>query len=232
MAGMVTTQLHRRNRELATEMKELQRAYAEVDEKKRELHLLTEELQNSERGLRTTNDLLQQRERQLQLLATTDGLTGLANRRHFDENLKMELERAKRYERELAVFMLDVDGLKDVNDTNGHQCGDVVLIGVASLLQDALRPSDLAARYGGDEFVVVLPETDARSAHSVAERIQSTVVSRTFQHGNHAMRTSVSLGIACYPGPGIQSVEDLLRVADEGLYEVKRNRKRGNHNEG
>lgn len=232
MSGMVTTQLYRRNHELTAEMKELERAYEELEQKKREVEQLNEELQTTERGLRNANDLLQQREGQLQMLATTDGLTGLANRRHFDEVLAVELQRAKRYERDLAVFMLDVDGMKDVNDTNGHQCGDVVLIGVATVLRDTLRPADLAARYGGDEFVVVLPETHARSANSVAKRIRSRVASRMFQHEGNLVQTSVSLGIACYPGPGIQGVDDLLRLADEGLYEAKKKKKDGKRDEG
>lgn len=218
MAGMVTSELNRRNRELAARAEELEQANLALAEKQREVEQLNEDL----RG----------RGRRLEFLATTDDLTGLANRRYFNEALSREFERAKRYGRELALLMLDVDGLKNVNDAHGHQFGDITLIGVADLLRQGLRATDLPARYGGDEFVALLPEMNGYYATQVVERIRASIGSHVFQHEGRSLQTSVSLGVGCYPSPGIGSESDLLRLADEALYKDKRRNKEGKRDGG
>ena len=153
---------------------------------------------------------------EVERLATRDGLTGLANRRLFEETLEREVARALRRRLPLALVVLDVDFFKNVNDTFGHQAGDQVLRQVADATLEHTKASDLAARYGGDEFVVLLPECDGSDAHAVAERLRTAVAERA-----SAMRVTVSAGTASLP-ENASAVERLVAAADAALYEAKR----------
>lgn len=161
------------------------------------------------------------RHQDMSRLAVTDALTGLANYRSFTATLTRELERATRYGRTLALLLLDVDHFKRVNDTHGHQRGDAVLVELAARVASQVRDVDTVARYGGEELVVVLPETDLSGAELAAERIRRAVRDQPFGIGPDAVVVTVSLGVAVHPADG-QNATALLRTADEALYEAKR----------
>jgi len=164
----------------------------------------------------------------LQLNAVTDPLTGLYNRRLFGEGFEKELNRARRYGLPLGLVMLDLHRFKEVNDKHGHPRGDEVLRAAATTLKKALRTSDSAFRIGGDEFAVLLPQTDAEQALGLSRRIE-TVFSETLQSLPLAVRVSMDHGVATFPQDGEQA-DQLIRVADERLYRLKHanHRKLGN----
>ncbi|MBU3914348.1 GGDEF domain-containing protein [bacterium] len=151
-------------------------------------------------------------------LAYRDKLTKLYNRGYFDNRLKEEWVRAKRYKRNLSLIMIDIDFFKKFNDTYGHQKGDEVLSTVAAILQNSIRFNDLAARYGGEEMVAVLPETDLEKATIVAEKIRRNVQELVKKEAG--VETTISLGVACYSVKN-DSPEKILKAADDALYRAK-----------
>ena len=156
-------------------------------------------------------------------LATTDGVTGVANHREFEAHLDRELVRARKTKEALALIMCDVDHFKAINDSVGHPAGDKVLRHLTrQILLPAVRPKDLVARYGGDEFVLVLRGADTRAAVAVAERIRRTVAGQAvMMDGKAVSNLSLSLGIAVFPRDG-ESREALVQAADQALYVAKR----------
>jgi diguanylate cyclase (GGDEF)-like protein len=156
-------------------------------------------------------------------LATTDALTGVANHRELEAYLERELQRAAKVHEPLALIMCDLDNFKEINDSVGHPAGDAVLRHLTQqILVPAVRPKDLVARYGGDEFVLVLRGADSRAALTVAERIRRTVEGRAvLVDGKATSNLSVSLGIAVFPRDG-ESREALVQAADQALYTAKR----------
>jgi diguanylate cyclase (GGDEF)-like protein len=147
--------------------------------------------------------------------AITDALTGLANRRRGDEVLALEISRAERYRRALSVLMLDVDSFKHYNDRHGHLKGDMLLRVLASLLREQLRASDTAARYGGDEFVIILPETNLHRATAVADKLHAAVGAAFGPDDG----VTISIGCAAYESG--QSADALLALADQSMYQAK-----------
>jgi diguanylate cyclase (GGDEF)-like protein len=120
------------------------------------------------------------------------------------------------------MLLVDLDHFKLVNDTYGHLAGDDVLLAVATILQRAVRSVDLVARYGGEEFVIVLPETGKQGAIAFAERVRDRLAANSFTiSGRQDIRVTASIGVATYPSPGLDSVEDLFRAADSALYRAK-----------
>ncbi|TWA90845.1 response regulator receiver modulated diguanylate cyclase [Azospirillum brasilense] len=175
---------------------------------------------------RVRNHLLLKRQTDLlRTLSFADGLTGIANRRRFDEVLLREWRRCARVQLPLSLIMLDVDQFKPYNDHYGHQAGDECLRAVAQLLAgQMMRPGDLIARYGGEEFVCLLPETDEDGAVQVAERLRGTVADRRLPHAvSHvADHVTISLGVATAQ-PMLDNTPDrLTQLADGLLYEAKR----------
>ena len=164
----------------------------------------------------------------LQLNAVTDPLTGLYNRRLFGEGFEKEMNRARRYGLPLGLVMLDLHRFKEVNDKHGHPRGDDVLRAAATTLKKALRTSDSAFRIGGDEFAVLLPQTDAEQALALSRRIE-TVFAETLQALPLNVNVSMDHGVATFPQDGEQA-DQLIRVADERLYRLKHanHRKLGN----
>ncbi len=158
----------------------------------------------------------------LQEQARTDDKTGLYNARRFQEVLKEELHRAARFERPLSVIMADLDLLRNINNTYGHLAGDVVLKGVANILKNGLRDFDLASRFGGEEFAIVLPEADPDQAAEVAERLRKRVEDARFvvTTSVEPIRVTVSLGVATYPADGGET-DELLHQADLAVYYAK-----------
>lgn len=167
---------------------------------------------------------LQRANEELARLSTTDGLTGLANRRRLDEALQAEWLRSRREEQHVSLLMADVDFFKRYNDTYGHPGGDACLSAVAKAIRSQLRrPSDLAARYGGEEFAVVLPNTDAGGARHVAELVRGAVEGLALPHAasTAADHVTISVGVASLvPRDGV-SPGELVRRADESLYRAK-----------
>lgn len=159
--------------------------------------------------------------KELENLATTDGLTRLYNRRHFVERAETEFERSQRYRRELSVLLMDADHFKVINDNYGHEMGDRVLRILAGTCRASLRQLDVIGRYGGEEFVVLLPETSAALAHETAERLREAVERLCIPGQPGDIRITVSIGIAT-AGPTTESVAALINEADRALYAAKR----------
>ncbi|HLY67084.1 MAG TPA: GGDEF domain-containing protein, partial [Chloroflexota bacterium] len=152
-------------------------------------------------------------------MAVTDGLTNLANRKHLDSMLAEEVQRAQRHTRALAVLMVDIDHFKKINDVHGHLTGDRVLAGMGLLLRQRLRAGDRVGRYGGEEFCVVLPETDLPTAMSIAENLRALVATNPFPVESKRLAVTVSIGAAGLT-PQMQAT-DLYRAADRMLYQAK-----------
>jgi diguanylate cyclase (GGDEF)-like protein len=154
-------------------------------------------------------------------LSITDGLTGLWNRREFELRCRQEFERATRFQRSFTVILLDVDNFKDINDTFGHHGGDSVLVELAGRLASVTREIDTVSRYGGDEFALLLPETDGEGGRSVAEKIRDVVRAGPFEFEDESVPMSVSIGVSAFPADGA-SARRLVMAADEALYRAKR----------
>ncbi|MCP3749701.1 PleD family two-component system response regulator [Pseudomonas sp. SBB6] len=178
------------------------------------------------RALRVSQQQLLDTNLVLQRLMNSDGLTGLSNRRHFDEYLELEWRRAMREQAQLSLLMVDVDYFKSFNDTFGHLAGDEALRKVAEAIRaSCARPSDLPARYGGEEFALVLPNTSPGGARLVAEKLRQTVEAMNIAHTmpNPDSVLTVSIGLATLT-PGIGShCRQLISAADKGLYLAKNN---------
>ncbi len=156
---------------------------------------------------------------QLREIAATDSLTGLANRRSFLIRLISEMARSRRASGSLSVVLMDLDGFKAINDIHGHVVGDEVLILVAATLRCAMRASDLAARFGGDEFILMLPETSALKAEQVLDRLKSVEIAVP-DRGGGGSRLTFCWGVSTFPEDG-QDPDRLLQVADTRLYAMK-----------
>ena len=156
-------------------------------------------------------------------MAITDGLTGLFNRRYMETHLGTLLEQAAARGKPLTVLVLDVDYFKAVNDTHGHDAGDDVLREFSTRIRKSIRNIDLACRYGGEEFVIVMPETDMAVATSVAERLRRRIAAEPFaiQQNTGQIEITISIGIAALGGTG-DNAAALLKRADQALYRAKR----------
>ncbi|WP_460859248.1 GGDEF domain-containing protein [Rheinheimera gaetbuli] len=169
-----------------------------------------------------TEQQLMQRNQELLQMATTDLLTGLSNRRAILQRAQTEIRRASRYHKDLAVLMLDIDHFKQINDQFGHAAGDKVLIEFAALCQQSIRDTDLAGRYGGEEFFILLPEIDLKTAILSADRIRIKVAEHRFVlNDGSSLTVSCSIGIAMYL-PEQDDLDKLLLRADQALYQAKR----------
>ena len=164
---------------------------------------------------------LRDREERLREVAGTDPLTGVANRRRFLEALTLEFERAQRYGGELSCVMLDLDHFKSINDRYGHAVGDRVLVAAAEAFRGSLRAADVIARWGGEEFVLLLPQTGVTGAHAVAERCRRALEQVDIPMDGQLISVTVSVGLAVFPGARIESSDALVRSADEALYQAK-----------
>jgi len=163
--------------------------------------------------------------RELQHLSQTDGLTGLFNRQHLDKRILEEMERARRYSNPLSLIIFDIDHFKKINDSYGHIIGDKMLQAAASLIRDTFRTTDIAGRFGGDEFVIVLVQTDLALGMQVAERLRARIEQEKIPINDcQTAGFSVSLGI-CQFDESLTRAEDFIAKADAALYEAKRNRR-------
>jgi len=194
--------------------------------------LLHEQNRRSEEALENARDELEikvkertfelmEANRKLNELSITDGLTGLFNHRHFLRELESEYRRALRYRRSLALLLLDIDHFKEVNDRYGHPCGDFVLKNLAGLLKGCLRSADIAARCGGDELAIILPETNKSKASEVAEKLRRQSEKSPFEWDGESFYITCSIGVAALPDLGIDHWHSLLESADKSLYRAK-----------
>jgi diguanylate cyclase (GGDEF)-like protein len=194
-------------------VRQLQRANQELEAK---IALRTAQLQQSNERLLASKEEVEAANRQLQALATTDGMTGLANHRAFQDRLRSELHRTERTGGPLTALLIDVDHFKKYNDAYGHPAGDEVLRTVARLMKECVRSQDFVARYGGEEFAILLPDTDATSALATAERIRTMVAEHPFPH----RQVTLSIGIAQHQVDRT-AAETLVEHADQALYAAK-----------
>lgn len=175
-------------------------------------------------SLKTARDV--RRMAVLEQESVTDPLTGIYNRRYLERHLIDEIARASRYRTPLSVLLVDVDHFKRINDTHGHPAGDLVLKGLARVMAKTVRATDIVARYGGEEIVVLAPNTPKKTARNLAERLRAKIETASFPVPNQtgrksgALRVTVSIGVACF-GPDVPDARALIRRADEALYEAK-----------
>ena len=175
---------------------------------------LQEDLAERERELREMND-------KLLLISQTDGLTGLDNRRHIEERLREMFEHSSRLNEPLSCVMCDLDHFKSVNDTYGHQAGDAVLRQFAQILKSEAREIDRVGRYGGEEFILLLPGTVLDAAVHFAERLRAAIEAHTFTFDGGSLQRTASLGVSGWPHPDIGHCDSLVKAADDALYVAK-----------
>jgi two-component system cell cycle response regulator len=157
----------------------------------------------------------------LREISVTDGLTGVENRRSLEERLKEQWNHSVRLHEPMSVVMCDIDKFKSVNDNHGHQAGDSVLKAIARLLKDEAREIDRVGRYGGEEFLLILPGTVLDAAVTFAERLREKVENHTFLYEGGTLRKTISCGVAAAPHPKVKDQEALVRAADDALYVAK-----------
>lgn len=191
--------------------------------KRENLHL-HEQLKRTLEEVRVKNQQLQEAVERLETMAATDPLTGLANRRAFGQAMSRCLADARRYRHDLSLVMIDLDGFKTLNDTLGHQRGDDLLVRVARVLEANLRRSDVAGRFGGDEFILLLPQAEESTARMVAQRINdefTLITSALFKDTPVTGRVSMSMGLTCLRHDNPADAEQLIAQADHALYRAK-----------
>lgn len=177
---------------------------------------------NAQLRMRDVRNDLMMANTNLSKLVATDDLTGLLNMRSLYERLDVEIERVRRFHRGLAVVMLDIDFFKRVNDLNDHLFGSFVLTEVGRLVKENIRTVDFAARYGGDEFLVVLTDTNIVGAQVFCERLRERISNTKFKNKKQSMNITASFGFTTYDGAGAQAAgKDLVRTADRALYKSK-----------
>ncbi|MEI7430466.1 MAG: sensor domain-containing diguanylate cyclase, partial [Betaproteobacteria bacterium] len=165
----------------------------------------------------------------LKLVGLTDALTGVQNRRYFEHRCPVEISQARRYKHALACMFLDIDKFKRINDTYGHQTGDDVLRSVANIIQAQLRSGDTISRYGGEEFVVLLPQSELHHALQIAERIRSSIEEQHLQAASgQVIKMTISIGLSMLSAKNLaeeshQAATGLIAAADKALYQAKHN---------
>ena len=174
------------------------------------------ELRATENAMQFQDDLVK-----LQKMADTDFLPGLMNRRAFLAVADDAVEFCRRYKRGMATLMIDIDHFKKINDTHGHAAGDDAIKRIAEIINQSIRTTDKAARFGGEEFVVLLREIDQETALLLADRIRRSIEEETIRHGEIAFPATVSIGVAIN-AEGDRDVQDMIERADQGLYVAKK----------
>ena len=187
----------------------------------------TKELQDAKENLHRANNELENNlaevvslQEELKEQAIRDALTGLYNRRYLSEMLESEFTRAKRNNHPVAFLLMDLDHFKEINDTYGHQAGDEILIAIAKTISEQIRGSDIAFRYGGEEFMVVMPEIGEADAFDRAEELRKVIKTQSLQFGEKSIQVTTSIGVSTYPEHG-ESSDEVLTHADNALYEAK-----------
>jgi two-component system, cell cycle response regulator len=188
---------------------------------KRENEQLRQELEETLLQLQFKNAQLEESLQRVEQMAATDPLTGLYNRRHFNKVIEQLFAEAQRYGKDLACVMIDLDGYKQLNDTFGHQVGDQILVTAGKVIRSNLRKMDVAARYGGDEFVLILPHANADEAVGVIDRIRQEFGATTAAVLHRDKGVSMSVGVAALASNRAANAEQLIAFADAALYRAK-----------
>ena len=195
---------------------------ADLYKKLNELNLsLESKVKERTSELVRANERLSALNKELEEITITDSLTQVFNRQYFMDRIKQEVKRSHRYGTHVSLLMLDIDYFKKVNDTYGHQAGDSVLAGVAGLIKDGLRDTDLFARYGGEEFCLLAMAMDQAGAELLAERLRKKVESAEFVPGGNSLKVTVSIGVSAWVPEIKENFEELVRRADSALYSAK-----------
>ena len=187
---------------------------------KDEIGSLAKAFNQMSNNLSNAHIAIKSKNKQLENLSNEDGLTGLYNHRYLKEQAIIEYNRSFRYRTPLSLLMIDIDYFKSINDTYGHLFGDIVLKGVASTIKNSCRDTDIVSRYGGEEFVVILPHTSLESAQQVSEKLLKNISSETYSKNEISISITVSIGISCFH-EGINSFEELLTESDNAMYQAK-----------
>ncbi len=172
----------------------------------------------AKKALEISNQQLRANETKIRDMMLTDWLTGVANRRHLDDRLKRELERTHRYGGNLSIIMADLDHFKQVNDTHGHDIGDIVISVFANIISDTIRETDFVSRYGGEEFLIILPETNESGAMRLAERIRTLLAGRKIS----PLSTSITASFGIISANPNDNLGSLLKRVDQTLYQAKK----------
>ncbi len=184
---------------------------------------VNEQMKTANREIQQKNDELQLAYKKLEELARTDSLTGLANRRQLEERLLMEARRTLRTRNEFCICICDIDDFKQINDNNGHDIGDKVLKNLADLFPQCIRETDVVGRWGGEEFMIILPETPLKDAMIPMERVRIAVKSHEILAGDKTFNVTTTIGFSCfYPD---SKLEEVIKQADLALYAGKKNQK-------
>ncbi len=200
----------------------LEEAYEELEKLSLNCALILRQLKEEKKRTEELARRLKAANERFRLLSILDGLTELYNHRYFQERLKEEFERARRYRHAISLIMLDIDYFKRINDSYGHLAGDFILKELARLIRQNIRKSDIPARYGGEEFAIILPETDLKGASILGERLRERVEKEPFHFEEHRITVTISLGVASYfPAANSKGPRDLLEAADKALYYSK-----------
>ncbi len=195
---------------------------ADLYKKLNELNLsLESKVKERTSELVRANERLSALNKELEEITITDSLTQVFNRQYFMDRIKQEVKRSYRYGTHVSLLMLDIDYFKKVNDTYGHQAGDSVLAGVAGLIKNGLRDTDLFARYGGEEFCLLAMAMDQAGAELLAERLRKKVESAEFVSGGNRLKVTVSIGVSAWLPEIKENFEELVRRADSALYSAK-----------
>ncbi len=173
-------------------------------------------------GLEEAQKKIIEQKKVLEKISITDGLTGLYNRRHLKTILQQEFERSKRYGTDLSIIMLDLDHFKNVNDTHGHTFGDHVLREFSRQISCSIRSSDFAFRFGGEEMLIILTQTNIAGAKKTAENIRCQLNAKPIEDTNHSAMVTVSIGVASYHQHQPKTQNDLIAFADKALYTAKK----------
>ncbi|MEW6088827.1 MAG: diguanylate cyclase [bacterium] len=161
--------------------------------------------------------------KKLAILSITDGLTEIFNYRYLGEVLEKECERTKRIEGNISCIIIDVDFFKNINDKFGHQAGDYILQQLSKIFYKNLRRIDTIGRYGGDEFILILPETTAEGAETVSEKLRKLIENKVFVFEGNSIKVTISIGIASFKGEKLLTKELVIKLADDALYKAKNN---------
>lgn len=199
---------YRRQKEIALEMS-------------KKLALANRELIQAQEEIKLKNNKMKSVNKKLERLSVTDGLTGFYNHRQMKFLLSSEIGRARRYSLRLSVMMIDLDHFKDINDTYGHLAGDQVIRKVTEIIRKNIRDTDMPTRYGGDEFLLILPHTGEDKAIYLAKRIHREVLACNFKSPQGNFKQTVSVGIAFYPHPKAKTLDEFIHHVDQALYVAK-----------
>lgn len=181
------------------------------------------ELKRTRERYEDTNRLLSAALERMEIMARVDPLTGMANRRYLIERLEQEVARTKRHGKTLCIAMADIDDFKMINDTHGHDCGDLVLRRIAALIAESIRTEDLVARWGGEEFLLVFSDTPAEEARLLADRIRNHIASSPVEYRDSSIKVTVTIGVARYDTA--ISTDANIKRADDAMYRGKKSTK-------